>query len=650
MAALLPLLTATLLLQGGDTLTFDRWASLTVPTDAAVSPDGRRVAYTVAVPDGEAWRVELWLVSADGAGARKLADGGAPTWSPDGRLLAYAARDSTGRQIWLLDPDGGTPRRLTQAPDGIVEWAWAPQGDRIAHAAPLRDTTPPPSGPRRYDGVPGPPLGLFIVSVDGGPARHLSAPRSVYASPFGGGGSFHWSPDGTAIALALVPSTAVEAAYDADLYFVDVSSADVRPLVERPGLDVRPVWSPEGDRVAFTTSFGARDRFATHGLAVVDVSSGAVRDVGRAVDAAFLDAPQGHVWTDDGQALLTEAARGFTRVLLRVDVATGAATFETDAARFRTGFSFSTDRRFVAYLSSTLREPYDVWLLDRATGVARRLTDLNPEARRWRLPSWETVSWRNEHGDRLEGLLAKPKDADRPLPMVVWLHGGPEGHVVAALDPTVPLALPAFDPHPVQLLAASGYAVFLPNFRGSAGYGAAFRQAVTGRPGETLHEDVMSGVDALIARGIADPDRLAVSGWASGGTRVGELLALTSRFRAATAGAANFNLLSAYADADFTVQWHGLMGGAPWEAPDVWDAVSPIRNAHRVTTPTLLLHGEADPLVPARQAIEYHNVLRMNAVPTELWLYPREGHGIARRSSRAHAARVMLAWLDRWLD
>jgi dipeptidyl aminopeptidase/acylaminoacyl peptidase len=650
MIALLAALAVGIHLQAGDTLSFDRLASLVVPTDAAISPDGQRVAYTLAIPDGEAWRVELWMVAADGTGARKLADGGAPSWSPSGRLLAYARRDSTGRQIWLLEPNRGTPRRLTEAPGGVVEWDWAPQSDRLAYAAQLPESEPTAAGPRRYDTGGGPALGLFVVPATGGPASRLATPGSVYASPFGGGGSFQWSPDGASIAFALVPSAAVEAAYDADLYVVDVGSGAVRPLVERPGLDVRPAWTPDGARVAFTTSFGARDRFATHGLAVVGVADGVVRDAGRAVDAAFLDAPQRHVWAVGGAALLTEAARGMSRVLLRVDASTGAATAETDRARFRSGFGFSADRRYTAYLSSTPREPYDVWWLDRATGLERRLTDLNPAARTWRLPHWETLSWRNEHGDSLEGLLARPAGADTALPTVVWLHGGPEGHVVAAFDPTVPLVLPAFDPHPVQLLAATGYAVFLPNFRGSAGYGAAFREAVTGRPGESLREDVLPGVDALIARGVADPGRLAVSGWASGGTRVGELIALTDRFRAATAGAANFDMRSAYGEGDFTVQWHSLMGGAPWEVPEAWDAASPVRNAHRVTAATLILHGEADRLVPLQQAVGYHNFLRLNGVPTELWLYPGEGHGIAGRSHRAHAARIIVGWLERWLD
>lgn len=633
----------------GEPLTFDRLASLVVPTDAAVSPDGRRVAYTLAVPEADAWRVELRVVATDGTGDRRLADGGAPSWSPDGRLLAYAARDASGRQIWLLDPDGGTPRRLTEAAGGVVEWRWSPTGDRIAYAAPLPGEEASTEGPRLYRPDAAAALALHVVSLSGGAPRQLTASRSLYASPFGGGGSFDWSPDGAEIALALQPSRAVEAAYEADLFLVSVGEGSVRPLLERPGLDIRPVFSPDGGRIAFVTSFGARDRFATHGLAVLRLGDAEVLDVGRAVDAAFLDAPQGYVWTADGKALLTEAARGLTRVLLRLDASTGAVREETDRARFRTGLGFSADRRYTAYLSSTPREPYDVWLLDRASGVERRLTDLNPDARGWRLPEWEVVSWRNGEGDLLEGLLARPGQPETDLPALVWLHGGPEGHAVAAFDPTVPLVLPAFDPHPLQLLATRGYAVFLPNFRGSAGYGADFRQAVRGRPAETLRDDVLSGVDELARRGVVDPARLAVAGWASGGTRVGELIGLTGRFRAAIAGAANFDLRSAYGDGDFTVQWHSLMGAAPWEAPAAWDASSPVRNAARVSTPTLLLHGEADPLVPVRQAVEYHNYLRWNGVPGELWLYPDEGHGIARRSSRSHAARTILAWLERWL-
>lgn len=640
---------ALVLLQRGDPLTFDRLATLTLPTDAAISPDGRRVAYTLAIPDGEGWRVELWIVGADDSASYKLADGGSPSWGPDGRWIAYAGRDSLGRQVWLTDLRRGFSRRLTAAPGGVVEWAWAPDGSAVAFAATDTTTLGPPAGPRRY-GEGGRRLALFVIPTRGGEARQLTHERSVYASPFGGGGSFQWSPDGTEIAFALQPSTRVEAAYDADLYAVRVADGVIRALSERAGLDIRPVWSPDGERIAFTTSFGARDRFATHGLAIGSRRGGPVQDIGRAIDAAFLDAPQNHVWTPDGAALLTEAARGLTRVLLRLEVSSGAVTTETDLARFRTGFSFSLDRRFAAFLGSTITEPYDVWLLDRGTGRERRLTDLNPAARGWRLPHWTTVGWRNDDGDALEGLLARPDSSSRRLPLVVWLHGGPEGHVVRAFDPTVPLALPAFDPHPVQLLATRGFAVFLPNFRGSAGYGAGFRRAVTGRPAETLAEDVLSGVDALVERDVADPERLAVAGWASGGTRVGEMLGHTGRFRAATTGAANFNLIAAYADGDFLVQWHSLMGGTPWDRPEAWDRASPIRQARNVTTPTLILHGEADPFVPVDQAVGYYNALRQHGVPAELWIYPGAGHGISRLSHREHAARLILGWLERWLD
>lgn len=629
-------------------LAFDQIAGLSVPTAVALSPEGERVAYELAVPEGEWWRVELWVAEVDGSGRRRLASGGSPAWSQDGRWLAYAARDDVGRQVWIVDADGANPRRLTEAAGGVLEWAWSPDARALAYVAPDPATLEALQGPRLY-AEGGRRQALFVIPAAGGVALQLTHERSVHASPFGGGGSFAWSPDGGHLAFALQSGTGIEAAYDADLYRVPARGGAVQALVERPGLDVRPVWSPDGRRIAFATSFGARDRFATHGLAVVPVSGGVIDEVGRAIEAAFLDAPQRHVWTPEGDALLVEVARGLSRGLARLDATSGEVTLSTDGERFRTGFSISADGQRVAFLRSSLTEPFDVWSADRVSGEERRITDLNPAAGGWNLPHWETVTWRNAVGDALEGLLARPHQAARDLPLVVWLHGGPEGQVVRAFDPTVPLALPAFDPHPLQLLAARGYAVFLPAVRGGTGYGAAQRLAVKGRAGEALAEDVLPGIDALISRGVVAPDRLAVAGWASGGTRVAELISRSDRFRAATAGAGNYDLHAAYGEGDFAVQWSSLMGGGPWKAREAWDRTSPVRHADRVRTPTLLLHGEADPVVPAAQAIAYHHALRENGVPVELWLYPDEGHGISGRSHREHAVELILGWLERWL-
>lgn len=640
-------------------LTLQDVIGLRVVSDARISPDGTRVAYVLLEPDEErplGWSVSLWIVGVSGGESRRLRDGAqAPRWSRDGRRLAFLARGEEpggGPQIWTIDPEDGAVARVSDSATGVAAYEWSPDGASIAYAAIDPTSIPEQDRVARVQGELGARHQLYLLDLESGTTSQLTrVTGTVHVNFFGGGSSFSWSPDGSSIAFAVQPGTSFEDAYRSDIYVVSMNESRVHPLVERPGMDFRPLFSPDGDRVAFVSSYGETDRLGSHGLSVVTAEGGEPRDIGKQRGLAFLDAPSGYEWTPDGAALLYGAPRGATRQLLGLSVADGSLTALSQGQAVYTAFTFSADRARMAFLGSSPGRPYEVYVSPTQPFQPRGLTDLNPELENVVMPRMETVRWRNPNGMEVEGVLVEPPgfESGRRYPLVAWMHGGPEGHAVLAFDPTVPFPLAGFDPSPIQLLAARGFIVLLPNFRGSAGYGREFLRAVVGELGPAPLEDLLSGIDHLIAAGIADPDRLGVMGWASGGYKAAHAITASQRFAAAVLGAAPTELRMAYGEGDFPLQWESLMGGAPWEVPERYDRDSPLRHAHDVRAATLLLHGADDSLVPPLQTRQFYTMLSLSGATTELVTYPGQGHGIFHPRARADAMRRILEWFDRWL-
>ena len=416
-------------------LTLAALEDLRVPSEVRVSPDGTVVLFRLLVPQSEGigWRGEIWTVGHDTDEPARLLEGGRIRWAPDGDRFAYLARGNTGRQLWLARPDGSGTRRLTGVPGGVRDYAWSPSGDRIAYVATVNGIDQ-----------------LFLQVIADSVARQVTdLAESVHVDFFGGGAGFDWSPDGSRIAFATQTGRSFEDAYRTDISVLDLSTGSVRPVVERPGMDYRPRWSPDGSRIAFVTSFGVEDRLASHGIALVGAGGGIVHHVGRAVDAAFLDVPGDLVWSADGTEVFFHGAVGVERRLQALDVNDGTVRTLTTNGGVVARTSFSSDRRAAAFLGSTAERPYDVYRVDLAEGPApetvsesRRLTRLNPVLEDLDAGRVETIRWRDEEGRSLEGLLVSPRAegaASGSLPpVIVWMHGGPEGHAVRAFDPALP--------------------------------------------------------------------------------------------------------------------------------------------------------------------------------------------------------------------
>lgn len=621
----------------GKAMQIDDALRLREVSDPQPSPDGVAVVFVVTELDEGAreYRRQLWRVPVDGGQARPLTfdrpDKGEPRWSPDGRQIAFVARrgEDAENQLWLLPADGGEARSLTQAEGGVQGIEWSPDGRQILFLSRepvgeeekrLREQ----GGIRVVDQHPR-QWQVWTVEVATGRCRQVTADRSTKAAA-------RWSPDGQWIVFEQRRDPTANQAFRANLWVVRSSGKDRRRLTVDHACETAPRWSPDGKQIAFL-------RRAVPGypqldeLAVVPVRGGKARVLTGRLDRSVVES----LWAPSGKHLLAVVHDGLRQHIHAVALRGGRPLALTSGDRVVSSLRSAGGRLF--FLSGSATAPAEIHLSSDDGSGERRLTLLNPQVRRLRLGRTRAVSWQSGDGLRIEGVLVLPPGhrKGKPLPLVVEPHGGPAGARTWGFSPSW------------QVLAGHGYAVLAPNFRGSAGYGQAFLAANEDDFGGGDFADVMAGVDALIARGLADPRRLGIMGYSYGGYMTAWAIGQTDRFRAAVAGAGVTNLQSFYGTSD--IQWftRDYQRGRPWERPERYAAQSPITYVGRVRTPTLIYHGDEDRRVPMEQSEQLYVSLRERGVPTELVRYPRAAHGLTEYHHRRDCLERTLGWLDRWL-
>jgi dipeptidyl aminopeptidase/acylaminoacyl peptidase len=527
--------------QGARLFTVEDYVGIKWITSAQISPDGARVLYTVAEADApnNRQRASLWIVAArEGATPHKLVGElayppnapNAPQWSPDGARVAFASERDGASQVWLISASGGEATRLTNTKAGVQEFAWSPAGDQIAFVAAEPTVPPQPDEPRVFGSLVGGAAQLFLINVATKEATQLTK-GSLSPSEFA------WSPDAKEIAFTS----------GGDLRIVSVKGGAVRTLVERAGQDRLPRYSPDGKRIAFFTNFGKPG--VRRGIGVVAAAGGAPRDL-EAWEPGFGGYPPWFLdWAADNKTVLSAGLARMRQNLYALSTETAQARAVTSGASVYHDFSLSRDRRTLAFLASDSTTPTEVYVSAVDDFRPRRLTETNPQLAGVRFGETEAVGWKSKDGLDIEGLLLKPADyeAGRRYPMVVLMEGtfgsfdfSFTGRVSA--DSTAGFMFPFQQ----QLFAARGYAVLMPNPRGSWGYGAAFNARAAGDFGFGPYHDIASGVDSIVARGVADPERLGVLGIFVDAYRAAFATSQTTRFKAAVLAFPIFDLVSWY--------------------------------------------------------------------------------------------------------
>jgi dipeptidyl aminopeptidase/acylaminoacyl peptidase len=534
---------------------------------------------------------------------------------------------------------------LTDAAGGAFGHEWSPDGRSLAYLT--RDPSPP-QVVIRVD-APAPATRLVLQPLDGEPARVLTPPTHYVES-------ISWSPDGREIAYAAAPFAAFSAQYATRIYAIPVEGGTPRPIVERTGMNGTPRYSPDGTRIAFTTSSGKISIMAPRGLAVAPARGGTPSDiVGFGLDDAWV----GDVtWAPDGKSiylLTTDGTFGrrehmFEQPVVRVWIDTGRA--EVVAGGTSAHYSLTRDREGakLAYRRVEPRTMGDVVVRDLASGRETKLTDVNPELRELALGELKPIQWRSFDGMEIWGLLLTPPGytAGRHVPLLVYIHGGPGGGFTYGLIPQFMQVVGQVDYYPVEAMASAGFAILFPMPRGGAGYGEAGQRSIIDDWGGADYKDIMTGVDDVIAKGIADPDRLGVMGASYGGFMTSWVVTQTSRFKAASSGASITSLVDMYYLSDsgeVLAEYFKL----PWEAPESYAAHSPLTFADRVTTPLLIQHGERDLRTPIANAWKFYRALKQRGKTVEFDIHPGSSHVFYQPVQEHAAMRRNLDWFMKWI-
>jgi len=619
-----------------------------VPSQPVISPDGRWVAYVVAPVGrrGERHLCALWLAAADGSSPPwKLTAGTAadsdPRWAPDSASVFFLSDRTGSRQLHRVRLGGGEAEVLTDWRGEISDAR--PLADARLVAVVATDEPTEEDERRRAErddalvwGQQLRPARLRLLDLATGQLRTVDGLGDRHVVELAA------RPDGGALAaISWADPDNDPGATTSELHVVDLETGTARGL-GRIGTEARsPVWWQADGRwhvayLAMPEPFG--------GDAVYDVAVSADAAVHRDLTAGMAVCPTELAQVADGPPLAL-FADGLDTAIFRLDP--GLLRFADVSARDGLIESLTASRsgEAIAALASTSYEPANVHA-GPPGGQLIRLSDTQPELRAISWGRQERLSYRASDGLGLDGLLVLPPGrsrADGPFPLITLVHGGPDyRHADEFL----------LAPHPTgQWLATAGYAVFLPNPRGGVGHGRDFAAAVVGSVGGDEWSDIVSGIDLLIAEGVADPGRLGIGGASHGGFMAAWAIGQTDRFKAAVmvAGISDWGMLVATGEGA-TLE-AALSGSCGWEGtgPHPHDQVSPVSFASKVRTPVLIVNGEDDTNVPVSQAIYFHRALSWYGAEHELVVYPREGHGLVERNHQLDLLRRTRAWFDRWL-
>jgi dipeptidyl aminopeptidase/acylaminoacyl peptidase len=599
------------------TWTIESLLNLPQVGDPQMRPSGEMYAYVL--------QGNVLLSPLNGSPPKQVHSGRRPRWSPDSRQLAFVARQDGIDQIFLYEVASGTIRQFTHSPSAAGLYAWAPDGRAIAFLATDPGPDPDPQVSGKYSHY----SRLYWQALDSAAARRITSGAAHVAS-------FALSPSGDTAVYAAHPTPANQDSLQSDLYTVDLKTLATRPLVVQPGRDGEPSYSPDGKWIAFHSQGGSNNYFEKRDVAIIPAAGGSIHYITRGHPEDVFRNGNAFTWSPDSRALIYTAGKGVKDVLIRHDIESDHTT--TLAEHIAGTASFAHDLSRAVFLQVSSAHPPEIVLLE-GTSI-RQLTHVHDDLAKFPRFSSEVVRWKSRDGLQVEGMLWLPVGykTGTKIPLLTELHGGPTG---VTLD-----AFPTPRTYPTQVFLENGIAVFSPNFRGSVNYGADFRLKNALSQGEGDYDDVMTGIDSLIARGIADPDRLGLMGWSYGGYLTTSIVTQTNRFKAASIGAPATDWTTYYGQSDGPkeVLWT-YFGGTPWAVPENYAKHSPRSKLKDIRTPCLLQVG----LLDINHNAEIYRALTDNHVEAEYVVYPREYHSI---SEPAHVRDVMernQRWFLHWL-
>lgn len=616
-----------------------------------ISPDGSRVVYqkndAVMTADRSEYVSQLWLASIDGKMNFQITFGDKsssnPKFSPDGTMIAFLSNRKDNRnQIYILRTAGGEAEQITDGKSAVNDFEWSPDGKFIAFTMsdPKTDEEEKNEKARndfRWIDENIKFARIYLVPVtknDDGKreTRKLtSIDRNVTA--------FDWSPDGRQIVFAHTASPVADYWTTSDVSVVDVAGGTVTNIAAGAAAEQNPHFSPDGKWVAMTVSDMPIRWAQSNRIYVYPAGGGEPRIMPPSYDGQ----PNLLAWSPDNRSILFTEARGTGTALYRADVQTGSISLVEYLDALITS-PFSHKSGLYTYVRQTAASPPEVYVGRAGIAGVTRISSANTSFADIPTPKTEVIKWKSKDGREIEGLLTYPVGYSpaRRVPLILNVHGGPAGVFQQSFIGNRGV-------YPLAAMAAAGYAILRPNPRGSSGYGVEFRRANIKDWGGMDYEDLMTGVDHVIAMGVADENRLGVMGWSYGGYMTSTIITKTNRFKAASAGAAVTNLMSFNGTADIPSFVPDYFEAEFWDNPEIYARHSAMFNIKNARTPTLIQHGDADVRVPISQGYELYNALKRLGVPVRMIVLPRQPHGPVEPRMQLAAMQSNLDWFGKYL-
>lgn len=646
---------------------FEEIISLASAGNALISPDGTDVLFSITNADWEnnQFDSELWL-SRDGqepfqlTNLHKSGTSGAE-WSPDGTWIAYVAPFEEKPQVHVIRSAGGASFVLTNAKKGVEDFEWHPSGTMIAFTQspdqPAQEERKEKFGAFSVEDNENTQSTLWVVPFRADKLGEYPLPAEKEDSVLQKGqkaiqlfpenklsvAGFNWSPDGSNLALTLQPDQDILSFIKSDVYIYHIADSSLEKVISNPGPDAFLDWSPDGRSILFgstvedtSTFFYKNGRIFRHSL-----NEGSEIELGKDFDESL----NGVTWTPRGIYAL--AWQKSIRKLVRIDPDRGSVQVLTNGPERIYQASFSRNGEQLALVGANDADLPEIYVArlsgdQKLTGM-KPITNLSGQIAGWAVSNSEMISWKSEDETVIEGVLHKPQDYDpaRKYPLLVAIHGGPTGI-------SVPSPTPAYV-YPIVQWLNKGALVLQPNYRGSAGYGEAFRSLNVRNLGVGDAWDVLAGVDYLEKEGRIDGDRVGVMGWSQGGYISAYLTTTSDKFKAVSVGAGISNWMTYYVNTDIHPFTRQYLEATPWSDEEIYRTTSPMTFINNASTPTLIQHGEFDRRVPIPNAYELYQGLQDVGVDTKLIVYKGFGHGITKPKERLAAMWHNWQWFGKYI-
>ena len=617
-----------------------------------VSPDGKRLVYTVneavMTADKSEFVTQIWLASTDGKENYQVTFGDKssanPKWAPDGGSIAFTSnRKDNKNNLYVLRLMGGEAEPITDVKSSVSDFEWSPDGKWLAYSSSdpkSDDEDKNDKGRNDYRWVDDnlKLSRLYVVSV-AKDANGKREPRKL-TSDNRQVSEFDWSPDGSRIVFSHVKSPVANDWPSSDVAIVEVATAKVTSFAVTAAAESSPSYSRDGKWISMVVS-DLPVRWAQSSNIVVFPAAGGA---GKKMPLSHDGQPNIVGWSADNSKIYFTEAKGAGTSLFSANVAAGTVAEEQFAEALATGVSLNEDCTVFSFVMQTSVRPPEAYIARSGDAQPTQISNANGDLAKMTVGKTEVVKWKSTDGRDIEGLLTYPIGyaAGTKVPLILNIHGGPAGVFQHSY-------IGGRGSYPIATFASRGYAVLRPNPRGSSGYGTEFRRANIKDWGNGDYNDLMTGVDKVIAMGVADPDRLGVMGWSYGGYMTSTIITKTKRFKAASAGAPVTNLMSFNGTADIPGFIPDYFGGQSWENPEIFAKHSAMFNIKGAATPTLIQHGEADVRVPISQGYELYNALKSQGVPTRMIVLPRMPHGPNEPKMQVAAMQSNLEWFDKYL-